>query len=865
MKHQPPKSARQFFEWVCGHAYVQDLLGDLDEWFLLNQQRHSLFRARLLYWGQVVSLCFSYGLRKRKRDARSGMYSTSYLSMDMFYNYLKVALRNLSQHKYFSLLNVLGLAIGMSVSLILIALVSYVKTYDNFHEHRDHIYTLTSQRLEGVEQREYATAPVLLAETLAPHPDVRQVVRIRAGFNETVRQARGGLPLRGYYVEPNFLEVFSYVVTHGHAAAALAQPNHVVLTESAAKRIFNSTDVLGKTLEMEAGGVFEIGAVMKDHPINSHLKFEVLVSYATLPEPLSSRQDQWMNYGREYVYVLVREGAETSRLQTVLDQLAQRTYHGLPIQVSFDLQHLHDITMGPDYRQAIGPKWEMSGMLVFMVIAALILLPACFNYANISLARALKRAKEIGLRKTMGGLQHQIVIQFMAETVVITCAALGVGILIFWVTRSEFQSMMAASSSLDLRLTPRILGWFFVFALGTGLLAGVFPALFFGRLNPIQALKNNVHGRSSAMRVRKGLTVIQFTLSFGFILALVVFTRQYRYSVGFDFGFDKANIVNVSLQGADPDQVRNELAQLASVEQITLASHVLGLGYSQTWIKDSDKDSVEVAQVFVDANYLETFKLTLLAGKSFPDDPWQRERAIVINEEFLRAYNIAQPSEALGRIFDVEGAQLEVIGVVKNFHFATLRLPIGKFFFRQHPQRYLYAHLRVRSDDPYTLFSQLESHWKNVSDRPLDARFFEHDVEEAYSMYQTLIKIIGFLGVLALSISLLGMLGMVVYTSETRVKEVGVRKVMGASVWGLIFLLSRDYLRLMLVAVLLGAPATALLLGYLMPFIQYYSVSLNGWDVLIATAVLVGLGLATIASQTYRTAMTNPAETLRTE
>lgn len=862
---RPPLLARQFFEWVCGNARVDDLVGDLDEWFHLNTQRHPLWRARMMYWGQVVSLSFSYGIRKRQRDARSGMYATSNFSIDMFRNYLTVASRSLYQHKYFSLLNVFGLAIGMSVSLMLIALISYVKTYDDFHEHRAHIYTVTSERTEGVDQYAYATAPVLLTEPLAQHPDVRRAVRIRAGFDETVKRVQGTVPLRGYYVEPSFLEVFSYRITQGNAAVALSKPNQVVLTESAALRLFNATDVLGKTLELEPSGLLEIGAVMKDHPINSHLKFDVLVSYATLPEPSASVKDQWMNYGREYVYVWLREGATTDRVQAELDQLAQRTYSGLPIKAVFAMQHLSDIAMGPDYRQAIGPKWEMSGMIVFIVVALMILLPACFNYTNISIARALKRAKEIGLRKTMGGQQHQIFFQFITETVVITLVALGVGILIFLLARSEFKSLLAASSALDLSLTPRMLLWFFLFALGAGLVAGVFPALYFGALNPIQALKNKVHGRSSAMRVRKVLTVMQFTLSFGFILALVVFTRQYRYSVGFDFGFDKSNIVNVPLKGADPARVRNEFAQLASVQQITFASNVLGMGYSKTWIKSPGNDSLEVAQIFIDPQYLQTFRLTLLAGTNFSDEAWQREQGIIVNEEFLKAYEITHPAEALGRTFDVDSTTLQVIGVVKNFHFATLRLPIDKFFFRLHPNQYAYAHVRVQPNDPYTLFSELEKRWKNVSDQPFSARFFEHDIEEAYSMYKTLIKIIGFLGLLALSISLLGMLGMVVYTSETKAKEVGIRKVMGASVYGITFLLSKDYLRLMLLAVLIGAPVTAALFSWFMPYIQYYSVRLNGWDILWATLVLASLGLATIASQTYRTAMANPAETLRAE
>ncbi len=845
-------------------------MGDLDEWFYFNTKTKSHFKARLIYWKQILSLSFSYTIRKRKRDAKSGLYLSSNFSIDMLRNYIKVAIRNLYQYKYFSVLNVFGLAIGMSVSLLLIALISYVKTYDTFHVHQDRIYTIVSERTEGVEQRNYATVPLVLAEKLKQLPDVSEVVKVQAGFNEEIKQANGSLPIKGYYVEPNFLEVFTYSITQGNSATALTKPNSIIITESAAQKIFNSTEVLGKTLEMERGGLLEIGAVMKDHPVNSHLVFEVLVSHSTLPQPKASVADQWMNYGREYVYVLMKEDRGIEKLQQYLNTIAQSTYVQLPIKAKFRTQHLSDITVGPDYRQAIGPKWEASGMIVFAIVAAMILLPACFNYTNISIARALKRAKEIGLRKTMGGVRGQIFFQFITETVVITLISLAGAILIFFLIRSEFQSMLVASSSLDLSLTPRTVLWFFLFALGTGILAGIFPAFYFGRLNPIQALKNKIQGRSSAMRVRKVLTVFQFALSFGFILSLVVFSRQYQYSIGFDFGFTKSNIVNMPLQGVDPQLVKSEFSQLAQVQSVTVSSDVLGLGFSTTWVKDSEKDSLEVAQVFIDRNYLATFGLKLLAGKNFPEEAEKegsdyQELFIIVNEEFLKAYKIDNPIEAVGRTFQVDSATLEVIGVVKNFHYAPLRFPINKFFFRMQPQRFAYAHVTVQPDDPYNLFTQLEGRWKNLSERKMEARFFEDDLNEGYSMYQTLLKIIGFLGLLALTISMLGMLGMVVYTSETRAKEVSIRKVMGATVPNLTLLLSKDYIKLMASAIVVAVPITAYLFQLALPQIQYYSVTLNIWDVLLSTLVLILIGVATVASQTYKTAMTNPAETLRTE
>ncbi len=866
MNQRPPKQARKIFEWFCGPAKVEDLLGDLDEWFYLNVQSKSLFRARVLYWKQIFLLMFSYAIKKRKHDAQFGQYSSSGFSVDMLHNYLKVAVRNLYQYKYFSILNAFGLAVGMTVSLLLISLVSFVRTYDDFHKNGDQIYTIVSERTEGVEESIWATAPLVLTEHIQQHPDVREVVRIQASFREEVKHAQGTLSLQGYYVEPNFLKVFTYEVTQGNATQALTKPNSIILTESAAMKFFNSTEVLGKTLELERGDLMEVAAVMKDHPINSHLKFDVLVSYASLPPVQAKLSEQWTNYEREYLYVLLTENGSQKNVEEYLNKIAADSYATLPVKVNFATKHIREIAMGADYRMAIGPKWEASGMIVFAVVALLILLPACFNYTNISIARALKRAKEIGLRKTMGGQKNQIFFQFITETVVITLVSLAGAILIFFLIRPEFLNSLAESTSIDLSLTPRMILYFILFALGTGLVAGIFPALYFGGLNPIQALKNKAHAASSGMRVRKVLTIFQFALSFGFILCLVVCSRQYQYSINFDFGFDKENIVDVQLQGVKAELVKTEFSRLASVQSVAMSSQLMGLSYSSTWVKNVDKDSAEVNQLFVDRNYLSMFNLTLLAGKNFPEETWQRERFIIVNEEFLKHYKIEAPVEAIGRTYLVEGNELEVIGVVKNFHFASLRYPIDKFFFRMNPEHFAYAHLRVHSNNAYSMFTEFENHWNILNpEQKLEADFFEEELNEGYSSYVVMIKIVGFLGLLAITISLLGVLGMVVYTSETKAKEVSIRKVMGATVYSLALLLSKDYLKLMVWAILFAVPITTAIFYLLFPKIQYYSVSLTPWDILLSASILLGLGLATITSQTYKTALTNPAETLKSE
>jgi hypothetical protein len=298
-----------------------------------------------------------------------------------------------------------------------------------------------------------------------------------------------------------------------------------------------------------------------------------------------------------------------------------------------------------------------------------------------------------------------------------------------------------------------------------------------------------------------------------------------------------------------------------------MSSGILGLSYSSTFVREqASADSMEVSQLFVDANYVGNMGLHLLAGQNFPNAPSQREQHILVNEEFLRVWQIASPMDALGKTFTVDGKMLEVIGVLKNFHFASLQIPIKSFFLRTDPSQYAYANLKVASNDIHTTLTIMEKLWSRLSDtRKFEAHFFDDEMEELYHFYWALLKLIGFLGLLAISISILGLLGMVIYTTETRTKEVGIRKVFGASEANLIFLLSKDFFKLMLWAIGFAIPVCVLLFDNFLSAMQYYRVSINEWDILASLVIFFFVGIATIASQTWKAAGVNPIDTLRYE
>ncbi len=790
----------------------------------------------------------------------------------MFNSYLKVATRNIAKHKYFSLINVFGLALGMSVSLLLISFYSFVSSFDDFHEQRESIYRIISTMEKGGDKEELASVPSSLANRLQNEfAGIKEIIRINSSFHGDVVSDKSNIPIqRGYYADLHFFSVFDFEMIQGNPRTALSKPNSIVLIESVAKKLEASGDVLGKSLEIDGLGNFEVTGVLKDEK-RTHLWFEALVSFSTLPAEVrgdESNPDQWTSYKDQYIYLVVEDPSIKEKLQQALNRIGEDVSNqSKDASVAFKLQSLSDITPGPDLENSIGPDTDYTLIVVFGTICLMILLPACFNYASMSIARALKRSKEIGIRKTMGSGKTQVFLQFITEAIAMTVISLVGAVILFMVIRPEFEDMMPGAW-LDLSLTWEMLVMFLLFSIAAGFLAGVFPALLFAGLNPIQALKGRPNARGfSRMRVRRALIIFQFALSFCFIVLLIVFSRQYRYNMNFNFGFNTENILDVELQGVDPSTLKSEFSRLPSVEDISMSSGILGSSYSSTLVhKETGGDSIEVFQLFVDPNYIDNMGLQLLAGQNFPSVPIQTERHILVNEEFLRVWQIPNPIDALGKTFMVESKELEVIGVLKNFHFAPLQIPIKSFFLRNNPSQFSHANVKVASPDIQATLTYMEKTWSKLNtDRKFEAHFFDDEMEEMNKFYLALLKMIGFLGLIAISISLLGLLGMVIYTIENRTREVGVRKVFGADETSIIYLLSKDFLKLMVWAIGFAIPVSVLLFDDLLSEIQYYRVSLNVWDILIGLVVFSFIGIVTIASQTWKAAGANPVETLRYE
>ncbi|MEO9805299.1 MAG: ABC transporter permease [Reichenbachiella sp.] len=868
---QPPKLATKLFFWFCGKAVVEDLYGDMEELYFSNLDTLGKRKANQLFWRQILSLIFSYAIKKRKRDS-SYSYRASGPSMALIFNFFKVSMRSLIKHRTFSFINIIGLSFGMSICLLGITMIYSVQQFDKFHTNADRIYRINTHINSARTNDNFATtAPYVLDGISGYTEQIETAISINDGFRGSVEINKNELSISGLYAPPQFLEIFSFPLKAGHDATALANPFSIVLTEKTATRLFGHTDVLGKGLEIKEKGTFQVTGIMKDYSSASHVQFEALVSYGTLhaiDKGLVKRYDDYRFFTNCYTYILLKEDISPSLLSEPLAKIAQKLSTE-DEAISLYLQPLRKIvTAGINHE--IGPSFDNLTMMFFTFLMLLILLPACFNYANLSLARSLKRAKEIGLRKVVGGGRRDIFIQFLFETLIITSIALIGAAYIFTLIREEFLSMIMGAETIDLTIHWPVALFFIAFAFFTSLVAGIIPAIYFSKMRAIASLKGEAKaGSLFKTKLRNVLTVVQFGLSIIFIFGAIAMSTQYHHTLNFEKGFDESNKVLVPLHGVDADILSHEFSIHPEVQQIALSSAIPGTSSSdEVWVQLQEVvDSVAVEQMFVDNAFLTLMKFDIKEGTAFVEDlTTQQEEQIIVNETFIRSMNW-QEDQVLNRSVEIEGEVTgRVIGIVTDFNHSAVFREIQPFFFRYNPEKFTTATLQVKTSDVFGTATKFESTWESLNEIiPYEFMFLEDKLDDAYQSLRYQIKIFSFLSFLAVSIACLGLLGMVVFSMENKIKEIGIRKVMGASVKDLTILLSRGFFKLMLIAAIVAIPIAFVFFKFMLSMMVYYHAPLGIFEIALSFIFLLILGGGTVLTQTLRAARINPVNNLRYE
>jgi putative ABC transport system permease protein len=873
---KPPKLAEHLLRWYSERAQIDDLHGDIDELFYQDIKRNRVARANLNYWRRVLSLIFSYAITKRKRDAAYHHFSYSQFNPAMFKNYYNTAIRNLSKNKFFTTLNVFGLAVGMSLSLLFVAMVVFVYQYDNFHPNRERIYRVITHVQDRNENPSYASTPIGVAQILKNNfTGVEKVARIHGSLNHEVGYGAAKIPITGYFADPEYLSMFNFPLLQGNAATALARPNCMVITEAAAEKIFGAKNPMGETAFVEPFGEVMITGVARNIPKNSHMLFEALMSFATLTShhgpSFTDKEENWKNFFNSYTYLLLSDNSSSAPIKDFLNGIAKEKYKTDDFKASFELQRLDKIVPGKDLSNPIGSGWSFESMVLNGMLPLIILLAACTNYISLSISQSLKRMKEIGVRKVMGGQKRQIFMQFILESTIIMLLALILSYFFFEITRDEILSIAGETELVDLDPTIGTYAGFVAFALLVGFVSGIIPALHFSKMAPVNALKGKElqTKRGSRFSIRKLVITTQFILSLGFTMAVVIMVAQYRYSVNYDLGFEQQGILNVSLQRSDPQLIKNEFGKLSFVEAVSMSSHALGAGPAPSlYVRFADKtDSIKASTMSVDENFIRNMGLHLIRGSNFTTDSTSNSRLIIINEVFAKNLSPDDIYGALDRVIILpDEREVRVTGIVKDFHYANLTSPIENFFFEYTPRAFCYANLRLESTHLSQAFSELEATWKTIGNGDkFEAEFLTDQIRDAYGFYFMIVKIWGFFGLLAITVACLGLLGTVVFTVRNRVKEVSIRKVMGASSESLVYLLSKDFMILLVIASIITIPTVSFLMERLLLTAQYYNAPIGAVEIIISLSIMLLLGMSTILSQTLKAANANPVDNLRVE
>lgn len=802
----------------------------------------------------------------------------------MFRNYIKTAVRSLMRHKFFSAINVFGLAIGMSVCMTVIMLVADQLNYDRHNSKRDQIYRITTHGVDqnGVinDNQPNAASPMTLrGELLENYTGITQAVRLMRGFGNgwlEFENQNVNIPLAGFFADAEALTFFEYELQYGDAATALKEPYSVVLTRAAANKLFKDENPLGQTIKVGDIGIYTVTGVLKETKKKSHIVFEALASISTVNNlPSKTNLTEWTNYWNGWTYILTDGSQSRESVQANLDKIYAQHIGSLTdpnaYRMKFGLQPLMSITPGPLTNNPIGPSLPWFFIYFLGGLGLVILLTSCFNFTNLSIARSLTRAREIGIRKVTGAARWQVFIQFLSESIIIAFIALGFGFMFLILLKPVIlQLNFARMFHWDLESNLLVMASFAVFALVVGILAGFFPAVVLSGFQPVKVLKGFGNMKLfSRMGLRKTLLVAQFTLSLFFILSAIVLYNQFNLFLGQSHGFNMAQNIAVKLNNTSAQNLKNELAKHTNITHITASSHLpsAGTSYGTTLKRNlSDTEGLQLDYFLVDEDYLSNMDIKLLAGRFFTAgrDSINKEY-IVINEQAVSKFNFGSVQDAIGQqlIQDHDSLTRTIIGVVSGYNHRDLTRQISPMALLYDPSQFSVLQVSYLGSYEQAIAS-IEKAWATINpDLKIDYKTVDSEVKKFYEIiFGDIVSVLTVIASLAVLISCLGLLGMATYTMETRVKEISIRKILGSDNGSLILLLSKSFLVLLFISIVIAVPLAYLANNMWLQLIAYHT-SFDFSVIIIGVFILIVFAVITIGSQTIRATFVNPVENLK--
>lgn len=785
----------------------------------------------------------------------------------MIKNYLKIAYRNLMRHKVFSLINISGLALGMTCSILILLWVKDELSVDRFHADLDNLYrVMETQKYPGSDNFTTDATPALLAEALeAEMPEVKHAVRSTTWpWQQLFAYGDKSLKVNGRYTDPEFFEVFTFPLLHGDAKSALAQPRSVVISETVARQFFNSPEeAMGKLFRINDSQSYKVTGVMQDVPKNSTMQFDYVMP---VEDWINSPGNEWLQeWGNNALrtFLQLQPGTDIAAFNEKVKPFIQK-YHEESTTEVF-VQPVADMYLYNDFRE--GKDGFIERVRLFSVVAVFILVIACINFMNLATARSSKRAKEVGVRKAIGASKSSLVRQFMVESVLMAFLALFVAVNLAGILLPDFNDLTGKYISLDFT-DPSLVLLLLGVALLTGVLSGSYPAFFLSSFDPAKVLKGTVKVGSRVSGVREGLVVFQFILSALLIISTLVAYLQLNYIRTKNIGLDRENLVYVPLEGALRDRydvVKRELQNTPGVLNVTASDQPpISVGNSTGGIEWKGKDpntNVLFSVMSVDYDFIETMDVKLLEGRTFSREFGTDTASFIINKEAARLMQMQDPVGQWLK-WSIEG---RVIGVIDNFHTTSMHIPAQPLILRLHPDFDNLLFARLEAGRTKQALAAIEKIVKRHNPAyPFEYHFLDEDFEKMYKAEAIMGQLTKYFAGIAIFISCLGLFGLALFTAEQRTKEIGVRKVLGASVASIVYLLSKDFLKLVLIANLIALPlGWYFMTNWLNDFAD--RMELSWWIFAVAFIATVIIAIVTLSFHAIKTAVANPVNSLRTE
>ncbi len=812
----------------------------------------------------------------------------------MIKNYFKIAFRNLSRNKAFSFINIFGLAIGLATCMLITLYILSEEGYDKHNKDAGRIYRIAYQpdKKMGAKEKPWAATAAPIAWGLKTDmPEVEQATRLLKFptfdkmllKNEQTKESKQFYETNGYYVDSTFFQIFTYDFKYGNVQSALNEPNSIVLSEEVSNKLFGNENPIGKSLNvgMPYGNLnYTVKGVFKDAGMKSHIPAHFFLSMRNGDiGNWVDGQTNWATNNIFHTYVKLKSGSDAKafekRLQPFIEKRAGTDLKALGISRQLFIQPLQDIYLHSDLDNEIGTNGNITYLYILGSIALFVLIIACINFMNLSTARSGKRAKEVGVRKVMGAEKKSLVYQFIGESIIMSILALMLALLLVSFLLPFFNNL--TQKNLKLFDEPKMWLWITGLTLCTGILSGLYPAFYLSSFKPITVLKGKLLNNFSAGLIRKGLVVFQFTISICLVLGAIVIVRQLNYLDNQQLGFNKNQQIVLPLQDKSAIKnyapLKNELLKNPAISSVTSGSTYPGIANVQDMLFYAEgktiNEVVDVHLATVENDYFKTLGFTILYGRGFSKEFTADDENIVLNEAAVKELGY-DTKTAVGRKinWDFKGNHntMQIVGVVKNFNFESLYNAIKPFgFTTSSGNKYSYVIANVSTKNYAGLLKDIEQSWNKINpNSPFVYSFLDKDFQKNYEKDQRASGVVSYFTFIAILVACLGLFGLSAFSAEQRTREIGIRKVLGASVTNVAGLLSKDFIGLVLIAIVIASPIAWWAMNkWLQGFA--YRITISWWMFVLAGLLAVIIALLTVSFQAIKAAMQNPVKSLKSE